>query len=71
MSFFLHIGGKAPLLPTERRKLMNEKIIAIYCLCDDLLKATNRNFGTFHKWQKVVYSLSHDWTPLSMTEAPL
>src|SRR5688572_18146949 len=38
MSFFALIRAKSRY-PLARRKPMDEKIIATYCLCDDVLKA--------------------------------
>jgi len=39
MSFFLQIKGETPISTPQRRKPMDDKIIATFCLCDDLLKA--------------------------------
>jgi hypothetical protein len=39
MSCFLQIKGETPISSPERKQPMDEKIIAIYCLRDDLLQA--------------------------------
>src|SRR5215510_55653 len=41
MGLFLHIRGATAItsLRAQRRKPMDDKIIATFCLCDDLLKA--------------------------------
>src|SRR5499427_6847261 len=39
MSLFLQIRGETAIASPPRRKPMDDKIIATFCLCDDLLKA--------------------------------